>query len=91
MGQVGQGSLVGQVTVGHCVGVGHVSPGGGGGQVVGSGVVGHCGQGVEGEGVGGSITADARRNTNIISQLDYKFNFNIQLTNVNVDALHYST
>ena len=48
---------MGQVTVGHCVGVGHVSQGGGVGQV---GMVGHCGQGVAGGQVGESM-AEAKR------------------------------
>ena len=52
---------MGQVAVGHFVGVGHVSQGGGVGQVVCPGMVGHCGQGVRGGQVGGSM-ADASKN-----------------------------
>ena len=54
--------MIGQVTVEHCVGVGHVSQGGGVGQVACPGMVGHCGQGVRGEQVGGSM-AEAKRKT----------------------------
>ena len=54
---------MGQVTVGHCGGVGHVSHVGGVGQVVCPGMVGYWGQGGRGGQVGGSM-ADASKKIN---------------------------
>ena len=50
---------MGQVTVGHCVGVSQV---GGVGHVACAGAVGHCGQGVGGGQVGGSMADAAWKN-----------------------------